>query len=88
MLRRIRFKPLLALNRAVNFVRRKGALFQDSVGYDRRDRPVKKVKDPVIHALQARPEFVDAIPHTATGKILKTALRDQFKAYKFPNAAA
>ena len=32
--------------------------------------------------------FVDAIPHTATGKILKTALRDQFKAYRFPNAAA
>jgi len=33
-------------------------------------------------------QFVDAIPHTATGKILKTALRDQFKAYSFPNAAA
>jgi fatty-acyl-CoA synthase len=32
--------------------------------------------------------FVDAIPHTATGKILKTALRDQFKAYHFPTAAA
>jgi fatty-acyl-CoA synthase len=32
--------------------------------------------------------FVDGIPHTATGKILKTALRDQFKAYRFPNAAA
>jgi len=32
--------------------------------------------------------FVDGIPHTATGKILKTALREQFKAYSFPNAAA
>jgi len=32
--------------------------------------------------------FVDGIPHTATGKILKTALRDQFKTYSFPNAAA
>jgi fatty-acyl-CoA synthase len=32
--------------------------------------------------------FVDGIPHTATGKILKTALRDTFKAYRFPNAAA
>jgi fatty-acyl-CoA synthase len=31
--------------------------------------------------------FVDAIPHTATGKILKTALRDQFKTYSFPTAA-
>lgn len=33
-------------------------------------------------------QFVDAIPHTATGKILKTALRDQFKNYQFPTAAA
>jgi fatty-acyl-CoA synthase len=32
--------------------------------------------------------FVDSIPHTATGKILKTSLRDQFKDYRFPNAAA
>jgi fatty-acyl-CoA synthase len=32
--------------------------------------------------------FVDAIPHTATGKILKTALRDQFKTYSLPTAAA
>ena len=32
--------------------------------------------------------FVDGIPHTATGKILKTALRDQFKDYTFPTAAA
>ena len=27
-------------------------------------------------------EFVDEIPHTATGKILKTKLREQFKDYK------
>jgi fatty-acyl-CoA synthase len=32
--------------------------------------------------------FVEGIPHTATGKILKTALRDQFRNYSFPNAAA
>ncbi len=32
--------------------------------------------------------FVDAIPHTATGKILKTALRDQFSNYRLPTAAA
>jgi len=31
--------------------------------------------------------FVDGIPHTATGKILKTALRDQFKDFRFPNGA-
>ena len=32
--------------------------------------------------------FVKAIPHTATGKILKTSLRDQFKDYTLPTAAA
>jgi fatty-acyl-CoA synthase len=31
-------------------------------------------------------QFVDAIPHTATGKILKTALRTQFKDYTLPTA--
>lgn len=28
--------------------------------------------------------FVDAIPHTATGKIKKTELREQFESYRFP----
>ncbi len=28
--------------------------------------------------------FVDEIPHTATGKIQKTALRDMFREYRFP----
>ena len=28
--------------------------------------------------------FVDDLPHTATGKLLKTALRDQFRDYKLP----
>jgi fatty-acyl-CoA synthase len=32
--------------------------------------------------------FVDEIPHTATGKILKTALRDRFKDYALPKSAA
>jgi fatty-acyl-CoA synthase len=32
--------------------------------------------------------FVKEIPHTATGKILKTALRTQFKDYVLPSAAA
>jgi fatty-acyl-CoA synthase len=31
--------------------------------------------------------FVQDIPHTAAGKIQKTALRDQFKNYCFPNAS-
>jgi fatty-acyl-CoA synthase len=32
--------------------------------------------------------FVDEIPHTATGKIQKTTLRDQFRDYRFPEAQA
>ena len=32
--------------------------------------------------------FVNEIPHTATGKIQKTALREQFKDYRLPTAAA
>lgn len=32
--------------------------------------------------------FVPSIPHTATGKILKTALRDQCKGYVLPDVAA
>jgi fatty-acyl-CoA synthase len=32
--------------------------------------------------------FVDEIPHTATGKIQKTALREKFKDYALPTAAA
>ena len=31
-------------------------------------------------------QFVAAIPHTATGKILKTRLREDFKDYKLPTA--
>jgi fatty-acyl-CoA synthase len=30
--------------------------------------------------------FAEDIPHTATGKILKTALRDKFKDYRLPTA--
>ena len=31
-------------------------------------------------------QFVEAIPHTATGKILKTRLREDFKDYSLPTA--
>ncbi len=31
-------------------------------------------------------QFVEAIPHTATGKILKTKLREDFRNYKLPTA--
>ena len=32
--------------------------------------------------------FVDEIPHTATGKIQKLALREKFKDYTLPTATA
>jgi fatty-acyl-CoA synthase len=31
--------------------------------------------------------FVDSLPHTATGKLLKTAIREQYKDYKLATAA-
>ncbi len=31
--------------------------------------------------------FVDSLPHTATGKLLKTALRDTYRDYRFQSAA-
>jgi fatty-acyl-CoA synthase len=31
--------------------------------------------------------FVDEIPHTATGKIQKITLRNQFRDYRLPTAA-
>jgi fatty-acyl-CoA synthase len=31
--------------------------------------------------------FVDSLPHTATGKLLKTALREQYRDYKLASAA-
>jgi fatty-acyl-CoA synthase len=32
--------------------------------------------------------FVDSLPHTATGKLLKTALRDQYRDYRLATVAA
>jgi fatty-acyl-CoA synthase len=31
--------------------------------------------------------FVESLPHTATGKLLKTALREQYRDYKLASAA-
>jgi acyl-CoA synthetase (AMP-forming)/AMP-acid ligase II len=33
-------------------------------------------------------EFVDELPHTATGKLSKKTLREQFRDYRFAGAAA
>jgi fatty-acyl-CoA synthase len=32
--------------------------------------------------------FVDELPHTATGKLLKTRLREQFQGHRLPTDAA
>jgi fatty-acyl-CoA synthase len=32
--------------------------------------------------------FVDSLPHTATGKLLKTALREQYKDHQLATVAA
>ena len=33
-------------------------------------------------------EFVDSLPHTASGKLSKKDLRDQYRDYRFANAEA
>ena len=30
--------------------------------------------------------FVDSLPHTATGKVLKTKLREEYRDYRLPTA--
>jgi fatty-acyl-CoA synthase len=56
----------------------------------------KASKDEILDFMQGRiakwwlPDdvaFVDDIPHTATGKIQKTVLRDRFKDYRLPGVA-
>jgi fatty-acyl-CoA synthase len=57
----------------------------------------KASKDDILEFMQGKiakwwmPDdvaFVEEIPHTATGKILKTELRERFKSYRLPTAAA
>ncbi len=57
-------------------------------------KPDSKTRGPdILHYMEGKiakwwmPDdvvFVDAIPHTATGKIKKTELREQFKGYRLP----
>ena len=57
----------------------------------------KATKDEILSFMQGKiakwwmPDdvaFVEEIPHTATGKIQKTVLRDRFRDYRLPTAAA
>jgi hypothetical protein len=62
MLRRIRYKPLLALDRAADFLWRHGTLFHDSMSHNRRNRTVEEIENPVMDALQTRTKFVNSLP--------------------------
>jgi len=47
-------------------------------------------QDPVAMLSAVEPDeilFVDSLPHTATGKLLKTALREQYKDFRLEGAA-
>ena len=61
VLRRIRLKPLLALDGAIDLFRRDYALFRNTVRDHRRNRAVKEVQDPVVNAAQADAQFVDSV---------------------------
>jgi hypothetical protein len=41
---------------------RHGALLHDSLSYNRRNRTVEEIENPVMDALQTRTEFVDSFP--------------------------
>jgi fatty-acyl-CoA synthase len=62
-----------------------------------RKKGVEVTRDEMLKFLEGRvakwwlPDdvaFVDELPHTATGKLLKTKLREDFKSYKLPTASA
>lgn len=59
---RIRFKPLLSLNRTIDFFRWNGTLLHDPVSHHGRHRPVEEIKDPAVDALETRAKFIDTIP--------------------------
>ena len=62
MLRRIRFKPLLAFNGAVDLLWWHGAFFDDSMRHNCRNRTVEEIQDPAVDTLPAGTQFVDSIP--------------------------
>ena len=47
---------------------------------------VSQAKEVDVAVQPEAAQFVDSLPHTATGKLLKTALRDQYKDYRLQSA--
>ncbi|HEX8534605.1 MAG TPA: long-chain fatty acid--CoA ligase, partial [Allosphingosinicella sp.] len=68
-------RPLLLV------VRRQGADVSEQAIMEHLSRHVAKwwLPDEIL--------FVESLPHTATGKLLKTALREQYKDHKLASAA-
>lgn len=63
MLRRIRPKPLLALDGLIDLLRRDHPLFHKPVRDDRSHRAVEEVQYPVVNASQADAQFVNSVAH-------------------------
>jgi len=61
MLRRIRFKPLLALDSMIDLLRWDDPLFHKTVRDHGRNRAMEEVQDPVMNPSQADAKFVDAV---------------------------
>ncbi len=62
MLRRTRFKPSFSFEGAFDLPWWYGAFLNDSVGHYRCDTAEEKVKDSVVHSVQAHSKFVNSIP--------------------------
>src|SRR5690349_19694219 len=58
---RIRLKPFLPLNCAINLLRRDDPLFHNPVRDHSCDRSVEEIQDPMMNSAKTDPEFVDAV---------------------------
>jgi hypothetical protein len=58
---RIQLNTPLALNRAIDFFRRNGPLFNDSMSHNGHYSTVEEIQDPVMNTLQTHPQFMNSI---------------------------
>jgi hypothetical protein len=58
---RIRFEPLLAPDRSLDFLRWDCSLFHQTVRYDRSDGAMEEVQDSVMHSPKADAQFVNPV---------------------------
>ena len=74
MLRRIRLKPLLALDGVIDLLRRDHALFHKPVRDHRSHRAVEEVQYPVVNASQADAQFVDPVAQEVAIRVPSRAI--------------